>query len=379
MNDQIISPNGEVRKKKVFMLSGGAGRIICALPAFEKYVKDNGKDDVYIISQSGLEFFLGTEFQDITFDLGHKGLFKDIIKPNNLINLEPYQEYGYYNQEKSLTQSFDKLINDTDSHGDLGRPKIVLSKTEEINAVNTVKECKKQQEKKYTVVIQPFGRNANQHDGGHVVDETSRSLSTDDYFYISEQLRKKYNVISMAEIKFDNDKNMYVDTNLRHWAAIIEAADYFVGVDSCGQHMAYAFDKPGSVIIGSTFAENISYPKHFNIVEKPNTPKVYSPIRIEGLDSELANRVNDSCMDFTKQELEEITNNILKDIQKKVVKTDVITPTVLSPNKSFTSGLQKTKSKSKKSLDEIIELNKTPKADSNKSINKILESNDIKS
>lgn len=361
------------------MLSGGAGRIICALPAFEKYVKDNGKDDVYIISQSGLEFFLGTEFQDITFDLGHKGLFKDIIKPNNLINLEPYQEYGYYNQEKSLTQSFDKLINDTDSHGDLGRPKIVLSKTEEINAVNTVKECKKQQEKKYTVVIQPFGRNANQHDGGHVVDETSRSLSTDDYFYISEQLRKKYNVISMAEIKFDNDKNMYVDANLRHWAAIIEAADYFVGVDSCGQHMAYAFDKPGSVIIGSTFAENISYPKHFNIVEKPNTPKVYSPIRIEGLDSELANRVNDSCMDFTKQELEEITNNILKDIQKKVVKTDVITPTVLSPNKSFTSGLQKTKSKSKKSLDEIIELNKTPKADSNKSINKILESNDIKS
>ncbi len=379
MNDQIISPNGEVRKKKVFMLSGGAGRIICALPAFEKYVKDNGKDDVYIISQSGLEFFLGTEFQDITFDLGHKGLFKDIIKPNNLINLEPYQEYGYYNQEKSLTQSFDKLINDTDSHGDLGRPKIVLSKTEEINAVNTVKECKKQQEKKYTVVIQPFGRNANQHDGGHVVDETSRSLSTDDYFYISEQLRKKYNVISMAEIKFENDKNMYVDANLRHWAAIIEAADYFVGVDSCGQHMAYAFDKPGSVIIGSTFAENISYPKHFNIVEKPNTPKVYSPIRIEGLDSELANRVNDSCMDFTKQELEEITNNILKDIQKKVVKTDVITPTVLSPNKSFTSGLQKTKSKSKKSLDEIIELNKTPKADSNKSINKILESNDIKS
>ena len=379
MNDQIISPNGEVRKKKVFMLSGGAGRIICALPAFAKYVKDNGKDDVYILSQSGLEFFLGTEFQDITFDLGHKGLFKDIIKPNNLINLEPYQEYGYYNQEKSLTQSFDKLINGCDTHGDLGKPKIVLSKTEEINAVNTVNEAKKQQEKKYTVVIQPFGRNANQHPGGHVVDETSRSLSTDDYFYISEQLRKKYNVISMTEIRFENDKNMYVDTNLRHWAAIIEAADYFVGVDSCGQHMAYAFDKPGSVIIGSTFAENISYPKHFNIVEKPNNPKVYSPIRIEGMDSELANRVNDSCMDFTKQELEQITNNILKDIQKKVGKTDVITPTVLPLNGSLTSGLQKTKSKSKKSLDEIIELNKTPKTNSNKSINKILESNDIKS
>ena len=331
MKKQITSPDERV-KKPVFLISGGAGRIICALPAFEKYLRmhPDGPEDIpdgsgghqfYIVSQSGLEFFLGTEFQDVAFDPTHKGLFKDIIKPNNLINLEPYQEHGYYNQEKSLTQSFDKLINGTDAHGNLTRPKIVLSKTEEINAVNTVKECKKQHEKKYTVVIQPFGRNANQHDGGHVVDETSRSLSTDDYFYISNELRKKYNVISMTEIKFDNDVCMYVDADLRHWAAIIDAADYFIGIDSCGQHMAYAFDKPGSVILGSTFAENISYPKHFNIVEKPNSPRVYSPIRIDGMDGALANRVNDTCMDFSQKELEVITKNIIKDIEKKVGKS----------------------------------------------------------
>ena len=138
MNNQINSPNERARKK-VFMVSGGAGRIICALPAFEKYLKANGPDSFYIISQSGLEFFLGTQFQDIAFDPGHKGLFKDIIKDNNLINVEPYQHYGYYNQEKSLTEAFDALINETDFHGDLEKPKIVLSKTEEINAVNIVK------------------------------------------------------------------------------------------------------------------------------------------------------------------------------------------------------------------------------------------------
>ena len=90
MDNEITSPNKRARKK-VFMVSGGAGRIICALPAFEKYLKANGPDSFYIISQSGLEFFLGTQFQDIAFDPGHKGLFKDIIKDNNLINLEPYQ------------------------------------------------------------------------------------------------------------------------------------------------------------------------------------------------------------------------------------------------------------------------------------------------
>ena len=372
MSNQITSPNERARKK-VFMISGGAGRIICALPAFEKYLKANGLDSFYIISQSGLQFFLGTEFQDISFDPAHKGLFKDIIKDNNLINLEPYQHYGYYNQEKSLTEAFDALVNETDFHEDLEKPKIVLSKTEEINAIETVKEAKKQQEKKHTIVIQPFGREGKAHEGGHIVDASSRSLSTDDYFYISQQLRKKYNVISMTENKFDNDDNMYVDADLRHWAGIIDAADYFIGVDSCGQHMAYSFNKPGSVILGSTFAENITYPKHFNIVEKPNNPRVYSPIRIEGMDSELANRVNDTCMDFTRQEIEQLTNNILKHIQKKLGK-DSIKPTSLAP---LNSGLQKSKTKSKKSFDQLIDL--TPKTKSKNSIDKVLEANNITS
>ncbi len=374
MSNQIKSPNERARKK-VFMVSGGSGRIICALPAFEKYLKANGPDSFYIISQSGLEFFLGTQFQDIAFDPGHKGLFKDIIKDNNLINLEPYQHYGYYNQEKSLTEAFDALVNETDFHEDLEKPKIVLSKTEEINAVNTVKECKKQQNKQYTVVIQPFGREGKSHEGGHVVDVSSRSLSTDDYFYISERLRKKYNVISMTEIKFDNDENMYVDADLRHWSGIIEAADYFVGVDSCGQHMAYSFDKPGSVIIGSTFAENISYPEHFNIVEKPNNPRVYSPIRIEGMDSELANRVNDTCMDFTKQELCDLTDNILKDIKKKIDKFENKNnpKTVLTPE-------GKALAKAQKVAYDILKPSKKAKTaiESKKSIDKILEVNNIK-
>ena len=71
----------------------------------------------------------------------------------------------------------------------------------------------------------------------------------------------------MSEHKFENDENMYIDSPLRTWSAVIEAADYFVGVDSVGQHIARIFDKPGSVILGSTFAENITYSEHFNIVE----------------------------------------------------------------------------------------------------------------
>lgn len=304
--------------KKVFVINGGAGRVICALPALQKYYKNHGPN-FYILSESGIEFFVGhLELQDLAFELNHKGLFENIIKPNDLVTIEPYREHGYYNQKKSLSQSFDKLINNTDDHSDLEKPKIVLSKMEEINALDAISNVKDYHKKKKTVVIQPFGRSCSLHKTGHTIDPLSRSLSTDDYFYISEKIRRKYNLITFSEIKFDNDENMYVETNIRQWSAIIEAADYFVGIDSVGQHMAYAFNKPGSIILGSTFAENISYPKHFNILEKKGIKKKYSPIRIDGLDGELINRYNDTCMDFTRKELDDITNKILVDIKKKV-------------------------------------------------------------
>jgi len=304
--------------KKVFVINGGAGRVICALPALQKYYKNHGPD-FYILSESGIEFFVGhPELQDLSFELNHKGLFENIIKPNDLVTIEPYREHGYYNQKKSLSQSFDKLINNTDDHSDLEKPKIVLSKMEEINALDAISNVKDYHKKKKTIVIQPFGRSCSLHKSGHTIDPLSRSLSTDDYFYISEKIRRKYNLITFSEIKFDNDENMYVETNIRQWSAIIEAADYFVGIDSVGQHMAYAFNKPGSIILGSTFAENISYPKHFNILEKKVIKKKYSPIRIDGLDGELINRYNDTCMDFTRKELDDITNKILVDAKKKI-------------------------------------------------------------
>jgi ADP-heptose:LPS heptosyltransferase len=105
--------------------------------------------------------------------------------------------------------------------------------------------------------------------------------------------------------------------DLRQWAALIQEADYFIGVDSVGQHMARALNIPGTVIIGSTFPINTTYPDYFNIVEKPGVKK-YSPIRITGLDSILANRINENTMTFSEKELTEMYNNIVSDIEKKV-------------------------------------------------------------
>ena len=70
--------------------------------------------------------------------------------------------------------------------------------------------------------------------------------------------------------------------------------------------------------MGSTFAENVSYPDFFNIIENENIEKEYSPIRVCGFDSHLADRLNDKLMDFTDEQVDEIYKSIVKDIKEKV-------------------------------------------------------------
>ena len=81
--------------------------------------------------------------------------------------------------------------------------------------------------------------------------------------------------------------------------------------------MARAMNKPGTVIVGSTFAINTTYPNFFNIVER-DVQKKYSPIRISGLESHLADRVNEATVEFTDEEVNAMYADIVKDIEKKV-------------------------------------------------------------
>jgi len=305
--------------KKVFAINGGAGRVLCAIPALLKYYKNNGPN-FYIFTESGLDFFVGIpELQDLTFTPEHKGVFEDYIKPNELISPEPYRDHGYYNQKRHLIEAFDYLINGSEDHTDLENIKIVLNKQEEINALDAIVNAKKHQGKEKTIVIQPFGRSAEPKHN-EVIDVMSRSLTLSSYKKIIDELHKKYNVIYMGENNEVDDTTFKVQTSLRQWAAIIEACDYFIGCDSVGQHMAKAFDKPGTVILGSTFAENTSYKDYFQILRKPNTEIRYFPIRIgeRGVDGDITNRVNDTCMDFTDDEINDIIKKIIKDIEDKV-------------------------------------------------------------
>lgn len=302
------------------MIDGGAGRAIAAIPALLKYAKKN--DDFGILLPGWDTIYWGiSELQDKTFNPEQKGIFDQVVLgAEEIISPEPYRVPGYYKQEKSLAEAFDYLINNTDDHSDLGVPVMKTSKMEEVNAAGMILDVKNQQKKQTTVVIQPFGRSAQKHPTGAIVDESSRSLDPQSYLKLVKKLATKYNLILMAEQNFHMPEDTYTmkpNADLRMWAAFIDAADYFVGADSVGQHMARAVGTPGTVILGSTFAINTTYPDYFNIVEKKDAKK-YSPIRISGLEGHLADRLNDTLMDFDDDEVNTIYTSIVKDIEKKV-------------------------------------------------------------
>lgn len=310
--------------KKVFTIDGGAGRVVAAIPALEKYIKNHPEDDIKIIIMGWDNIVWGNSLlQDITFNGDTKGIFDLFIKQADIIvNPEPYKIPGYFKQELSLAEAFDLEINGTNDHSDLGLPRLFTNKAEEKNAANLIADVKSQQKKNKTIVIQPYGRSARV-DRNDIIDDSSRGFDSVNYLKLVKKLSTKYNLILFAEKQFHTPDDIWTfkpEMDLRMWISVIEAADYFVGCDSVGQHIARAVNKPGTVIIGSTYPINTTYPDWFNVYEKKGVAKKYSPIRICGLDSHLADRYNDKCMDFTDEEIDEIFMSIVNDMEKKVGK-----------------------------------------------------------
>ena len=308
--------------KKIFWIDGGAGRAIAAIPALIKFGRLNPDVDWAVMVAAWDFLYWGIpELQDRTYGIDTKGVFDNVIKnADQIITPEPYRCPAYFRQEISLVEGFDREINNTKDHSDLGIPVLKFNQQEVMVAKNTLEDLKAAQKKQKTVIFQPFGRGAKIDNRQGVFDEESRSLSQKDYLYLVKKIAMRYNTIFFGEpdfqLKQDTVSQKYT-CDLRQWGALVQEADYFIGCDSVGQHMARAVGTPGTVIFGSTFPINTSYPDYFKIIETQQSRK-YTPIRIAGLDATLSNRLNEGTINFTTKELDDMFNTIVADIEKKV-------------------------------------------------------------
>lgn len=269
---------------KAIFVNGGAGRVMCAIPALEKHVKENPGS--IVVSEAWGELFLTSPIlRDKAYMPNTKNLFEEHLKDKEILSPEPYRLNAYYNQKCNLIQAFDMLINDCDGIPDSLELKMDIPKAQQVMGFNFLEEVKKNMRKEKTIVFQPFGSGAKL-EGRFIIDSSGRSFELRDILKIIDELKEEYAVILMSTFKIPTDQNLGIvypeNMDLLGWLGIINAADKFLGCDSVGQHMAHALGKPAVVAIGATYPENISYPSNdnFTIIDIGKEDRCYAPYRI---------------------------------------------------------------------------------------------------
>lgn len=309
----------------IFSLDGGLGRIISSIPAFLKYSKNHPGEEWYIMIP-GWDFITWgfSELQERTFNPDARGSFDLFWKADQVISPEPYRVPAYYRNEISLREAFDVCINNSTDHSDLPPMVFKTSLQEKRKAFEIIEEAKKLHKKSKTIVLQPYGSTATPHPGG-VFDDSLRSIPELMLKYLIDNLSKDYNLIYMGAKEFHNIKTFKPepDPNLREWGAIIDGADYFIGCDSCGQHMRKCFNKKASVVVAGTHPINVTY-DDFHIIQR-DVPFYPDAMRISGFQSHMASRLNEPRIEFTREEIETAYQEIIKNIEGEK-KPSVIKP-----------------------------------------------------
>lgn len=288
------------------LIDGGYGRHICAIPALETFVKNN--PDTIIVTTYWTGIFWGNKIlTDNVWDAQTKGLFER-IRDTKIIKPEPYYTSNFLNERTNLIQAFDEEINGTTNND---RPNLYFSKFE-LNAVrNRIDPSKK------TVIFQPFGSGAA-FQNGEIIDRSTRSFDFNTAKRIIDKLKRENMQVILFDSKGAFNENEYENMNAlgyRDCAALLSQADYFVGVDSCGMHIAYATQKPGTAFFGGTSEKNYGYSNWFMTIRK-NNPTKYLPMRLAEFDIWLAELHNSDAMNYTNDEIDNICTQIVKQIKE---------------------------------------------------------------
>lgn len=296
--------------KKTLLIDGGLGRVITAIPALEKFVKQNPETN--IVTYGWTPILWGNRvLKDFITDNMTKGLLEK-IRHTKIIKPEPYFNSDYINGKINLADAWNQEINNDQESMPL--PQLFLSSKE-------LKENSKFKTSNNTKVIafQPFGSSAIIGENS-VEDNSFRSLNIETTKYLVNLLRKEGYLIYLMVDKMipflrGEDFINHYPPGVRDMAATVANVDYFLGIDSCGQHIARCFKKPGSVIIGATNPVNISYPNHYNLLNY-DKDRTYMPYRIAEFDWWLGEIENSTIMEFNQNQLKEMGKNILEHIKK---------------------------------------------------------------
>lgn len=301
--------------KKAFVIDGGAGRVLCSIPALEYYA-NNTSEDFIIIVHGWSELFLNSKILRNKVYSGNSFNQMNVLKDYQIITPEPYRLNAYFTQKCNLVQAFDILINQPNNLETIPETKTMsfdIGRSNYVFGQKIIDQAKHTLHKNKTIVFQPFGSTAVV-EGNYVLDTSGRSFELSDAIAIVDRLSHHYNIIMMTNLKVPVFRNAPIitpeDISLLQWCGIINASDYFIGCDSVGQHLANTLNKPSSIVFGGTYPENTSYVNNsnFKIYDNGKDRRMYSPLRIS--QSLLEDRTNEDLMTLSTDKLDTIINNV---------------------------------------------------------------------
>ena len=248
----------------VVKIDGGLWRVIAMAWAITELAK---KKKVRVITSRPIVFWWNTYIYSI-----HKtdelDLYKNVIKGNDYIELEPYTDPRFFNEWISrLEIARDKLGLDKEA-----QPKLFLAEHEKYK---NILEGKTPNSK--VVLFQPFGSTMDKF----WCDKSYRSFKVEDAQWIADKLNEKWYTVYQV---FDKEKQPALkwcvecsNPNLR-W--IISLADRYpvIWCDSCMHHAAKAFGKPSVVMWAATDPWRYGYEDDINLWE--NGMVEHTPMRL---------------------------------------------------------------------------------------------------
>lgn len=302
---------------KAIFINGGAGRVLCSIPALEKHVEENPNS--IVVTEAWGELFLTSKIlRNKCYMPNQKNLFENYVKDRQCITPEPYRVWHYYNQKCNLIQAFDIEINGLEEPRESLPLNFELSKQVQVTGHNFVEEAKRNLGKEKAILFQPFGQGAKQ-EGRFIIDSSGRSFELVDVLKMMEELTKDYVVILMSMFPIPTDKQLNIvrpeQMDLLQWMGVVNAVDHVLACDSVAQHFANALGKSATVAIGATYPGNISYPqnKRFKIFDIGGDDRVYSPIRVQWEPAVELN--NEGLMLLTDKQRNEIIENVKKELK----------------------------------------------------------------
>jgi len=275
-----------IKEEKILVIriDWGLGRNIAMTGAITEVAK---KRPVKVIASRPLAFWWNPYIKSVHW-LDDRNLFKEVVKWNDYIEIEPYTNPRFFNDWVNWLE----IIREQLWLEKVVEPCLFLAEHEKLN---NVLEWNK------PILFQPFGSTMQQNWS----DKSYRSIKVKDAQYLADWLIKKWYTVYVVERPDQPKLNWCIALDTPDMRFVVSLCDRYpvLACDSCLHHAVKWFKKQAVVIRAWTDVERYWYKSNINLREFPMVEHTPMRIPMNSFDFDISNQHTN---EFSKEFLDKI-------------------------------------------------------------------------